>query len=69
MDVAGAKTMRGQVFYKDNYFYTCTYVRKKSEQPLDSAFAAIIEPYVGKPFVTGVRRWMWRATTPTPAGP
>jgi hypothetical protein len=62
LDVNGAKTMRGQVFYQDNYHYTCSYVRRKvdqptkSDQPLESAFAAIIEPYLGEPILTSVRR-------------
>ena len=49
--------MRGEFVCRQwNYHFTNLMVRKRAAQgPIDSAFVAIIEPYVGEPFITARR--------------
>ncbi|MGB2822533.1 MAG: hypothetical protein WBF17_16225 [Phycisphaerae bacterium] len=59
LGAAGARAMRGQAVCRQwKYEYTNVMVRRRSPtgQPLDSVYAAIIEPYAGKPFLTGLRQ-------------
>ena len=53
----GARAMRGEFVCRQwNYHFTNLMVKKRAvEGTLDSAFVALIEPYVGEPFITARR--------------
>jgi hypothetical protein len=52
-DVAGARVLRADALcYQWNYKYNCQMVRREAaDQNLESAFAAIYEPYADEPFI------------------
>ena len=57
LGVGGCPVMKAEaVCTKWNYHYTCAFLARTAEaEGLESAFVAIIEPYIGKPFITTQR--------------
>ncbi|MDA0839890.1 MAG: hypothetical protein O3B01_17370 [Planctomycetota bacterium] len=57
LNTKGETAMQAEaVCNKWNYHYTCAFLSRQSENDgLESAFTAIIEPYIGQPFITSKR--------------
>lgn len=56
-DMSGATALRAQAWgIQLGYDYTVAYVQKRGDAVLESAFPAVIEPYVGEPFIAGRRQ-------------
>lgn len=57
LDVKGARAMRGSLNCKNfKYDFACLFVQRTAEKDsLDTTFVALIEPFVGQPFITSKR--------------
>jgi hypothetical protein len=56
LDQKGARVLTGWSWCRQwKYGYNCLYAQRTGGTPMESVFPAVIEPYAGEPFVTGVR--------------
>ena len=57
LNTKGATAMKAEAVCKKwKYHYTCAFLNRKSKKDgLESAFTAIIEPYIGQPFISSKR--------------